>query len=253
MGDAGLCALEHLLPSIKTGYGAVLAVVNGENAAEGFGMTANDAQRIFDAGCDVITSGNHVWEKRDFWAVMDNDTRILRPANYPEPAAGRGFIHIEKNGISFLVINLQGREMISPIDCPFRTFDRILNSLPPTPLILVDFHAESSAEKEALSFYLDGRAAVVAGTHTHTQTADEKILPLGTAYITDLGFTGVLDSVIGMDKKICIKRAVSSVAYSMECAKGEASIQGIAVQIDLDSGKAVSIERFSRSAILTQP
>jgi metallophosphoesterase (TIGR00282 family) len=213
-------------------------------------MTAAAAERIFASGADIITSGNHIWEKRDFLKIMEADTRILRPANYPVGLPGRGVAEIEKDGVRYVIVNLQGRENMSATDCPFRAFDKIYTKASgeaaSAPVILVDFHAESTREKEALAFYLDGRAVCVAGTHTHIQTADERLLPAGTAYITDLGMTGAEDSVIGMDKTICLNRVRTQIQFKMECAKGPAFVQGIALQIDNTSGKALSIERWTR-------
>jgi metallophosphoesterase (TIGR00282 family) len=249
VGDPGLEALETQLPALIRENAACFVTVNGENAAEGFGMTGHTLQRIFAAGADAVTSGTHVWEKRDFWPALDTENRLLRPANYPSGTPGRGWIRLEKAGVSWLVVNLQGRDFMTPIDCPFRCFDSILNSQEIPPFItLVDFHAESTREKEALAYYLDGRAGILAGTHTHVQTADERILPGGTAYITDLGMTGIRDSVIGMDQKICLDRARYQVLYRMECAKpgpgSKAAVQGIIAHIDSGSGKAVSIKRI---------
>jgi metallophosphoesterase (TIGR00282 family) len=179
---------------------------------------------------------------------------MLRPANYPAGTPGRGWYREDKEDISWVVINLQGRELMPLIDCPFRSFDAILDNLEkpasPVPLVvLVDFHAETSREKESLAYYLDGRAGLVAGTHTHVQTADERILPLGTAYITDLGMTGVSGGIIGMDPKICLDRAKTQILYRMEVAKASASrpslIKGVLVEIDKDSGRALSITRLS--------
>jgi metallophosphoesterase (TIGR00282 family) len=248
VGEAGLAALERLLPRLIERYGADFVTANGENASL-FGMTEQDVRRMLAAGVDVITSGNHIWEKRDFWSFMDGEERVLHPANYPPPSAGRGFIRLRKGDRRFFVINLQGREYMTPIDCPFRTFDEVLLEAERggehTPcFVLLDFHAESTREKEALGFYVDGRVSVLAGTHTHVQTADEKILPEGTAYISDLGMTGVLDSIIGMDKDTCLKRARSQIVYPLCGAEGAASVQGIRVRL-AESGKALSIERFS--------
>jgi metallophosphoesterase (TIGR00282 family) len=251
VGDPGLEVLEARLPGLIRENAVDFVVVNGENAAEGFGITEGVLQRILAAGADVVSSGNHVWEKRDFWPVLEKESRVLRPGNYPAGTPGRGWTRLEKaqsTGIpvSWLVVNLQGRELMTPIDCPFRCFD----SLPEKPgdIILVDFHAESSREKESLAYYLDGRASLVAGTHTHVQTADERVLPGGTGYITDLGMTGVTESVIGMDKKICLDRARNQVLYRMECAKnGAALIQGIAAEIDGATGKTLSLRRVSCS------
>jgi metallophosphoesterase (TIGR00282 family) len=250
VGEPGLTALEKQLPRMIQEYEADFVTVNGENAADGFGMSEAALNRMLAAGADVVTSGNHVWEKREFWSVLEYEKRVLRPANYPAGTAGRGWVIIEKNSISYLVINLQGREMMTPIDCPFRTFDTIFNTNTARSefslVVLVDFHAETTQEKEALAFYLDSRAAVIAGTHTHVQTADNRLLPKGSAYITDLGMTGVADSVIGMDTGICIERAKKQVLYHMECAQGIASVQGILVKIDVETGHAVNIERLNR-------
>lgn len=256
---AGIKTLEAGLPLLIAREKALFVTVNGENAADGYGLTQELADRIFACGADVITSGNHIWEKRDFWLYMESQPRMLRPANYPQPAAGNGSARIEKDGLCFLVINLQGREYMKPIDCPFRCFDRIFDAetsfknaglqegaggKPRRPLVLVDFHAESVKEKEAFGFYADGRASVVAGTHTHVQTADEKLLPLGCAYITDLGMTGSRAGVIGMKKEICIKRALSHIQVRMECAEEDCAIQGIAVKIDVETARALEIKRI---------
>jgi calcineurin-like phosphoesterase len=278
VGNPGLDILEKLLPALIEKEGADFVVVNGENAADGFGITEVEKDRILNAGADLITTGNHVWEKREFWPVLDQDERILRPANYPGKAAGRGWALMSKNGVSWLVINLQGRELMTPIDCPFRTFDSIIDTRRDSPenriteihplmnaegsipevlreggvIVVVDFHAESTKEKEAMGFYLDGRAGVVAGTHTHVQTADERVLNQGTAYITDLGMTGVSGGVIGMDTKICLDRARTQVLYRMNCAGPSpaqaAELQGILAEIDSQTGKAISIRRLRVSA-----
>lgn len=262
VGEPGLAALERELPSLIHEYKADFTVVNGENAADGFGMTERALNRILQSGADVVTSGNHVWEKREFWSVLESNDRVLRPANYPPGAPGNGWLKMKKNGVFWLVINLQGRDRLRNIDCPFRAFDAIfrtygdveperheLYGMFPQPVsTLVDFHAESTKEKESLGFYLDSRASVVAGTHTHVQTADNRLLPGGSAYITDLGMTGVQDSIIGMDTQICVDRAVKQVLYHLECAQGESSVQGIAAEIDEKTGKALSIRRIGRTA-----
>jgi metallophosphoesterase (TIGR00282 family) len=250
VGNPGLDVLEKLLPSLIREERADFVVVNGENAADGFGISEANLGRILAAGADVVSSGNHVWEKRDFWPILDTEERILRPMNYPAGAPGRGWTLIQKNGVPWLVINLQGRELMTPIDCPFHSFDSVLASLPDetSAIVLVDFHAESTREKEALGFYLDGRAGVVAGTHTHVQTADEKVLPGGTGYITDLGMTGVSGGVIGMDAKICLDRARTQVLFRMACAEPSADqvpeLRGVIAEIDRDTGKALSMRRL---------
>jgi metallophosphoesterase (TIGR00282 family) len=264
IGDPGIEVLEKQLPEIKKEHRVDFTVVNGENAADGFGMTDVSLGRILAAGADVVTSGNHIWEKREFWQILNSEERILRPANYPGDSPGSGWLRIVKDGIVWVVVNLQGREFMNPIDCPFRCFDSILGSVtgsasdnhslvkenhsevsPAFPLILVDFHAESAKEKEALAYYLDGRVSVVAGTHTHVQTADERVLPKSSGFITDLGMTGIRDSIIGMDAKICLDRARKQVFYRMEIARNApASVQGVVAEIDVDTGKASAIKRI---------
>ena len=271
VGQAGLETLETKLPSLIEEQNIDFVTVNGENSADGFGMTEKDFRRIIDAGADVVTSGNHIWEKREFWPVLETEKKMLRPANYPSGTlttgslSGTGSVSMKKKGVNWLVINLQGRELMNPIDCPFQCFDRLINlhtgratdnhPLMGTdclsmsiafPIILVDFHAESSREKEALGFYADGRVSVFTGTHTHVQTADERILPKGTAYITDLGMTGNIDSVIGMEPGICLERARKQVMYQMETApaNGYGKIQGIIAEIEAGTGRALSIRRI---------
>jgi metallophosphoesterase (TIGR00282 family) len=265
VGEPGLLCLEKELPGLIRSSAADFTVVNGENAADGFGITVDSLHRILRAGADVVTSGNHVWEKRDFWPFLDSEDRILRPANYPGKSPGRGWTLLHKAGLAWLVINLQGREYMGAIDCPFRAFDEIMaagekalaetvpgavetDGTPPGgPVVLVDFHAESTREKEALGYYLDGRASLVAGTHTHVQTADERVLPKGTGYITDLGMTGVQDAIIGMDKKICLDRARTQILYRMETAQAEpgadCGLRGLVAEIDRQTGRAVSVKR----------
>jgi metallophosphoesterase (TIGR00282 family) len=248
VGQGGLDALERILPVLIRRYDAAFVVANGENAADGYGMTESDAKRMLAAGVDVITGGNHIWEKRPFWRYMDAEERVLRPANYPEPAAGRGYLLVEKGGFQFLIINLQGRDYMTPIDCPFRAFDRITGGGSPDGrprFTLVDFHAEATREKEALGFYADGRASVFAGTHTHIQTADAKILPKGTAYITDIGMTGPRDGIIGMETGPCVDRALKQFSTPLRCATGAASVQGVHVRLPKSGGAALSIEGFT--------
>jgi calcineurin-like phosphoesterase len=268
MGESGLLTLEKGLPGLIGERGVDFTVVNGENAAAGFGLEEESLKRILGAGADVVTTGNHVWEKREFWPLLDREERVLRPANYPRGNPGRGFVRLEKAGVSYLVINLQGREYMTPIDCPFSAFDSIVESqregasCPPSEepevfkrkscpallcgaLALVDFHAESTREKEALGYYLDGKASLVAGTHTHVQTADERVLPQGTGYITDLGMTGVTNAVIGMDTAICLDRARNQVLYRMECAKeGPCALEGVLAEIDQDTGQGRNLLRI---------
>jgi metallophosphoesterase (TIGR00282 family) len=230
-GEPGLLALEEQFPSFKEKEGIDFAVINGENAANGFGILEADAKRIFAAGIDVITGGNHTLEKRDVWPLLASDPRMLRPANYPQIgssvltelvpqdsyAPGVGFGIFPAAGVCFAVLNLQGREYMSAVDCPFVAAESYVKQAAESgAFLLVDFHAESNEEKEALGLFLAGRAAAVCGTHTHVQTADERVLPGGTAYITDLGMTGSEDSVIGSVTETAVKRNITQVPYKME-------------------------------------
>ena len=264
VGEPGLMILEKRLPLLIKEYKADFTIVNGENAATGFGLTAETLDRILASGADAVTSGNHVWEKREFWPVLESSVQpngkpVLRPANYPvmppDKVPGRGWMILKKNGLSVLVLNLQGRELMTPIDCPFQCFDAVAaehSAAPPGSSIgvpiIVDFHAESAEEKEALAYYLDGRASIAAGTHTHVQTADERILPKGTAYITDLGMTGATNGVIGMDRESCLNRARRQTSSRIECAKNvkeeNCAVEGVIVELD-KTGKALGITRIS--------
>jgi metallophosphoesterase (TIGR00282 family) len=255
VGEPGLKALEEKLPGIIKENAVDFVVVNGENAADGFGITEAVLKRILACGVDIVTSGNHVWEKREFWETLNQNERVLRPANYPSESPGRGWFCIEKAGTNWVIINMQGREFMSLIDCPFRCFDAIAKNIADmalgNPVIIIDFHAESSREKEAFGHYLDSRVTLIAGTHTHVQTADERILPRGTAYISDLGMTGITNAIIGMDAKICLDRTRKQVLYRMEPAadnqpdgKNISAIQGILVEINAELGKAISIKRI---------
>ena len=198
---------------------------------------------MFSLGVDVITTGNHVWEKKDIDKLLNSEPRILRPENYPPGVPGAGHIVLDKGGVTWLIISLQGRERLYPIDCPFRTGKELLKKHKGA-IPVIDFHAESTDEKEALGLYLDGEASVIAGTHTHVQTADERILPKGTGYITDLGMTGPEDSVIGVRTDICLRRSLSQMPLKMETAEGEAGIRGALFEIDAVTRRALSVSRI---------
>jgi len=248
IGEPGLKALFAGLGELRRRLGADFVVANGENAASGVGITALEFKRLRDAGVDVVTSGNHVWEKPGATELLDGEDRLLRPANYPPAAPGHGLALVEKGGTHFAVLNLQGREGMSPIDCPFRGAAAILDKVEsehPGSLVIVDFHAESNEEKEALAFHLDGRVSAFAGTHTHVQTADERILPLGTGYLGDLGMTGPVDSVIGVKTEICIRRSLSQIPIKMETAEGEAGIKGALFTIDAITRICLSVLRIA--------
>ncbi len=247
IGQPGLKALFAGLGPLVRSTGADIVIANGENAMGGFGIGKEEADRLFSIGVQVITTGNHVWERPGSAELLAATPRLLRPANYPPGAAGAGRAVLESCGESWAVLNLQGREGMSPIDCPFRTADAELAAIEaeaPGAIVLVDFHAESVGEKEALGFYLDGRVAAIAGTHTHVQTADERILPKGTGYITDIGMSGPLDSVIGVKIDICVRRGLTQMPIKMESADGDAFISGVLFSIDPETRRCLSVERI---------
>jgi len=244
-GPVGIRCARSLLPAFLEREAVDFCVVNGENATQGIGLSPEDAETLFAAGADAITGGNHSFEKRDFWPLLESNPAVLRPANFPRDGVpGRGHGAFEKNGVSYAVVNLQGREDMGALDCPFAGADSILGALGADAIVFVDFHAESNEEKEAMGLYLDGRAAAVVGTHTHVQTADSRILPKGTAYITDLGMIGPLRSVIGSDPAIAIRRNVTQVLYRMELPDVPGALRGLLVEIDPKTRLAVSVERI---------
>ncbi len=246
-GSAGMGALFLGLSSFVKDNDIDIVIANGENAAAGFGISEHDFQSFKAMGIDVITSGNHIWQKDDIIPVLDREDTLLRPVNYPEPCHGRGWTIKKKSGVEFAVINAQGRMMMSPIDDPFKRISDALREIGKNiKLIFVDFHAESTEEKEAMGFFLDGKVTAVVGTHTHVQTADERILPNGTAYITDLGITGVTDAVIGSSPAKSIERQLTQLPIKSEVAEGEAHMQGVIIEADASTGKALSIKRIMR-------
>jgi metallophosphoesterase (TIGR00282 family) len=246
IGEPGMKALLAGLGELVRRLKVDFVVANGENAAAGFGITEDETRRLLGLGINVVTSGNHVWEKKGATELLNAEALLLRPANYPAGAPGKGLALVEAGGRRWAVLNLQGREGLYPIDCPFRSADAALERIKaewPGAIVLVDVHAESNEEKEALGLYLDGRVAAVAGTHTHVQTADERILPKGTGYLTDLGMTGPADSVIGVKTEICLRRSLTQMPIKMETAEGNAVIHGALFTIDADTGLCLSVER----------
>ncbi len=222
-----------------------LAIANAENSAGGFGITPSIAEELLSLGLDVLTGGNHSFDKREIHDYIDHQPRLLRPANYPPGLPGAGvFTSKARNGAPFAVINLQGRAHMANIDCPFRKADEILSALDPAIKIrFIDFHAELTSEKTAMGWYLDGRATAIIGTHTHVPTADGRILPNGAAYQTDAGMTGPYDSVIGVDKDTVIRRFLSGLAGRMEAARHGIELHGVIVRADENTGQALAIER----------
>jgi 2',3'-cyclic-nucleotide 2'-phosphodiesterase len=246
IGSPGRQALVRRLDRLIDRHQVDLVVANGENAAAGFGLTLDVARELFEAGVDVLTSGNHIWDKREIYPYLDDQPRLLRPANYPSDAPGRGSgVFATSAGLQVGVVNLEGRIFMNPLECPFRTADRLVAELrQKTKMILVDMHAEATSEKMALAHYLDGRVSAVIGTHTHVQTADEQILPGGTAYLTDAGMTGARDSVIGINKEIAVGKFLSQLPARFEVAKKNPMVNGVLVDIDPATGRAHAIERI---------
>jgi metallophosphoesterase (TIGR00282 family) len=243
VGKPGRRAVEQLLSGLKQEKNLNMVIANAENAAGGIGLTLNTAMELFDAGVDILTSGNHIWAQKDIIPHMDGDLPILRPLNYPPGVPGRGYL------ISgpVMVINLMGRTFISEYDCPFRLMDKLLAEIEPRPpIIIIDFHAEATSEKVALGRYLDGRVSALLGTHTHVGTIDTQLLPRGTAYVTDIGMTGPMDSVIGCDVDAVIQRFLTLIPHSLPVGKGKVMFNGVLVEVDDDSGRGVSIERIYR-------
>ncbi|MDD3906396.1 MAG: TIGR00282 family metallophosphoesterase [Candidatus Omnitrophica bacterium] len=248
VGEPGRRAIEGLLPGIKKANDIEFAIGNAENVAGGSGVTPSLADELFDHGLDVITSGDHIWKRKEIIDRIDADRRILRPANYPpgSPGAGSTVVRSE-SGIDVGVINLAGRVFMSPLECPFRTataeIDKIKNK---TRIIIVDMHAEATSEKIALGWYLDGKVSAIIGTHTHVQTADEKVLPGGTAFLCDAGMTGPLDGVIGRKKEQILARFLTQMPMKFEMAEGDIQLQGAIVDIDDKTGRANSIKRIQK-------
>jgi metallophosphoesterase (TIGR00282 family) len=247
VGKAGRRGLARTLPALVGSEEIDLVVANGENAAGGLGITGRTAGEIFKAGVDFITTGNHVWKKKEILEYLDTEPRIVRPANFPPGAPGRGSALVEtRGGVPVGIINLQGRVFMEPIDCPFRVALTELERLKALArIIIVDFHAEATSEKMAMGWFLDGKVSAVLGTHTHVQTADERILPGGTAYITDAGMTGATESVIGMKRQAVIKRFLSGLPQPFEVATRGVELQGVLLEIQED-GRAGAIRRVRR-------
>jgi len=241
IGRPGRQAVNELLPSLRQQYGLDLVIANGENVAGGLGLTSTTAKELLNAGVDVLTSGNHIWAQKEIIPYLDSEMPILRPLNYPPGVPGRGYI---VNGQT-AVVNLIGRTFMSNFDCPFRAMDRLLAELnPKPPVIIVDFHAEATSEKVAMGRYLDGRVSAVLGTHTHVGTIDAQLLPGGTAYVTDIGMTGPVDSIIGDDTEEVIRRFMTIIPHRLSVGKGKTMFSAILVRIDDKSGRGISIERI---------
>jgi 2',3'-cyclic-nucleotide 2'-phosphodiesterase len=246
VGKSGRNAVMELVPKLRSAHKADFVIVNGENAAGGLGITRDIALAMLDnAKVDVITLGNHAWAKRESHVYLDEELRILRPANYPPGVPGRGYGLYQTPFGPVAVMSLQGRTFMDPVDDPFRAVDILLEEIHgATKTIFVDFHAEATSEKQAFGWYVDGRVSAVIGTHTHVQTADERILPGGTAYLTDMGMTGPIDSVIGMKREIVLPRFTTLMPARFEVAEGPSRLCGVLIEVDPPTGRATAISRI---------
>ncbi len=249
IGRPGRVAIERLVVPLREELQIDLVVVNCENAAAGAGVTPSVADELFASGVDVLTSGNHVWRKKEALELLRLDHRVLRPANYPDTAPGSGSTIIETlSGLKVGILNVQGRVFMEPVvSCPFRCADKELERLRlVTPMIIVDIHAEATSEKVAMGWYLDGRVSCIFGTHTHIATADERILPKGTGFLTDVGMTGPYDSVIGRETQPILERFLTGLPTRAEVAEGNVQLHALLVDIDAKTGKTTHLERLSR-------
>lgn len=251
VGKIGRQAVKNLLPNLVNRYKIDMVIANGENAAGGFGITEKTAAELFDFGVHIITTGNHVWDKKEAVPYIVKENRILRPINYPPNTPGTGsIIFTAPSKEKIAIMNVSGRVFMNTLDCPFRVSkDEVEKLRESTNIIIIDFHAEATSEKVAFGYYMDGIVSAVIGTHTHVQTADEKILPGGTAYITDAGMTGPQTSVIGIEKEQIVERFLSQMPRKYDVAGGEGLFSGVVIEIDEKNGKSTAIQRLQ----LTNP
>jgi len=245
IGNPGRKAIKSLLKDFVQENSVDLVIANGENAAGGFGITESVAEELFYNGIDAITSGNHIFDKKDVLTYLDRSDRLIRPLNYPEDVPGKGVTVFTVNSTKVAVLNISGLVFMTPIRCPFRTIDAELAKLPDDIKVkIVDFHAEVTSEKSCMGWYLDGRVSAVLGTHTHTPTADARVLPKGTAFITDVGMTGPYDSVIGVHKDSAMRRFLLQMPTRFTTATGDIRLCGALVTVDVSTGKSLAIERI---------
>lgn len=245
MGRPGRAAVAEALPKLKAEYGDFdFVIANSENSAGGFGVTKKVMNELFDMGIDILTNGNHVWDKKDFIPLLDSEPNILRPANHPSGTPGRGFAIYEKNGERLAVMSIQGRVFMPPLECPFRTAKKLIDECD-VPAIFIDFHAEATSEKRVLACWLDGEVSAVVGTHTHVQTADDEILPGGTAFITDVGMTGGQGGSIGMTLESVLPKFLYGTPSRFEVCEDNVKFQAVVVEIDGETGRGIDIRRIN--------
>ena len=246
VGRPGRDAVKELLPQVRAELAPDVTIVNGENAAGGFGLTAKIVEELHRAGADVVTTGNHVWDQKQFIEEIPSLDRVLRPENFPPGAPGRGWLRLDAGGTEVLVMNLMGRLFMNDLDDPFRAADAILAANPDVRVVICDMHAEATSEKVAMGWHLEGRASAVIGTHTHVPTADQRILPGGTAYCTDAGMVGPLNSIIGFDQGTALRRFLTGMPSRFEVASGPVTFNSVTCTIDRLTGRATTIQRNDR-------
>lgn len=245
VGSPGREMVKEYLPKLKTKYDADLIIVNGENAAGGRGITEPIYRSFLEAGAHVITLGNHSWDNKDIFEFIDESNYLVRPANFPEGTPGKGITYVSINNVDTAIISVQGRTFMQPLDCPFEKVEKLVKEAKKkAKVIFVDFHAEATSEKQAMGWHLDGKVAAVIGTHTHVQTADQRILPNGTAYLTDVGMTGPYDGILGMERGAILKRFRTNMPVRFEVPKkGRKQLNGCIIDVDKKTGLATNIER----------
>lgn len=246
VGSPGREMVKEYLPKLKEKYRPHVTIINGENAAGGKGITEKIYREFLEAGAQAVTLGNHTWDNREIFEFIDDAKYLVRPANFPEGTPGKGIVFIKINDIEVAVINLQGRTFMTPSDCPFKKADALIeNARARTPFVFVDFHAEVTSEKQAMGWYLDGRISAVVGTHTHVQTSDNRILPEGTGYISDVGMTGPYDGILGVEKEAVLKRFLTSLPVRFEVPKaGRSLLSAVLIELDRKTGLTKKIERI---------
>ena len=245
VGSPGRKMVEQYIPKLKKKHKPNFIIINGENAAGGKGITEKIYRSFIEIGAHAVTLGNHAWDNREIFEFIEEAKVLVRPANFPGGTPGKGIVYVQGDGVEMAVINLQGRTFLPAIDCPFKKADELIKEASQrTPVIFVDFHAEATSEKQAMGWYLDGRVSAVVGTHTHVQTADHRILPKGTAYITDVGMTGPYDGILGVDREAVLKKFLTSLPVRFEVTTGRSQLNGVIIEFDEKTGKSKTIERI---------
>lgn len=244
VGSPGRDMIKDYVPKLKEKYRPHVIIINGENAASGKGITEKIYRQFLEVGAQAITLGNHAWDNREIFEFIDNAKYLVRPANFPEGTPGKGLVFVKINDLEVAIINLQGRTFMNPIDCPFKKADQLIEKARArTPFIFVDFHAEVTSEKQAMGWYLDGRVSAVVGTHTHVQTADQRILPGGTGYVTDVGMTGPYDGILGVEKEAVLKKFLTNLPVRFEIPNyGRTQLSAVMLELDRKTGLTNNIE-----------